>query len=80
MSENPLIPRTEAQVCGKPVGGLMRHEREVSSASFSPDGRRVVTTTFDTATFWEVSSGKKVGEAPRRPDVKLGNGDFPPKK
>jgi len=42
----------------------MLHPGRVRAASFSPDGRRIVTaSTFDkTARIWDVESGKPVGE------------------
>jgi len=43
--------------------GFMRHDAEVLSARFSPDGQRVVTLSGDnTARLWDVASGKQIGE------------------
>jgi WD40 repeat protein len=41
---------------------LLRHARSVSRAAFSPDGRRIVTASWDaTARVWEVfPSGQAV--------------------
>ena len=48
---------------GKPVGEPMMHGGPVNSASLSPDGKRVVTASWDgTARVWDVSTGKPVGE------------------
>jgi WD40 repeat protein len=44
----------------------MRHDGEVYAASFSPDGRRVVTASRGkTARVWDAESGKPVGEPMR---------------
>ena len=44
----------------------MRHEGSVVAASFSPDGRRIVTASDDkTARVWDAESGKPVGEPMR---------------
>ncbi len=49
---------------GKPVGEAMTHGGSVISASFSPDGKRVVTASADkTARVWDAETGKPVGEA-----------------
>ena len=41
----------------------MTHAGEVASASFSPDGKRVVTASWDkTARVWDADTGKPVGE------------------
>ena len=53
---------------GKPVGEPMRHESEVVAASFSPDGRRIVTSYDETARVWDAESGKPVGEPMRHED------------
>ncbi len=44
----------------------LRHGQEVSSAAFSPDGRRVVTASKDgTARIWDVSTGHAIGKPMR---------------
>jgi len=41
---------------GKLIGTLRGHEHEVTSAAFSPDGRRIVASSWDrTAQIWEIS-------------------------
>jgi WD40 repeat protein len=39
------------------------HEDRVSSAAFSPDGKRIVTASRDnTARVWDADTGKPIGE------------------
>src|SRR5262249_25542806 len=46
-----------------PETDSLRHQGEVWTASFSPDGRRIVTASSDnTAQVWDAESGKPVGE------------------
>ncbi len=55
-----------------PVGNPLRHAGEVKDASFSPDGRWVVTASFDkTARVWEAASGRPIGEPLRHADEVL---------
>jgi WD40 repeat protein len=43
---------------GKPVGAPLKHQGEVNSDAFSPDGRRVVTASADRAArVWDVLLG-----------------------
>jgi WD40 repeat protein len=45
------------------LGEPLRHEKGVAAASFSPDGRRIVTASYDdTARVWETQTGKPVSE------------------
>ena len=54
---------------GKPIGEPMKHEEEVYSAQFSPDGQRVVTASADnTARLWDAASGKPIGEPMKHED------------
>src|SRR5947207_15638872 len=56
--------RTWDAQSGEPVGEPMSHglHQTVRAASFSPDGRRVVTVSDDIARVWDVQSGEPVGE------------------
>jgi WD40 repeat protein len=48
----------------------MYHEDVVNAASFSPDGRRIVTASNDkTARVWDAESGRPVGEPMHHEDV-----------
>jgi hypothetical protein len=52
-----------AFLAGQLVGQTMQHERAVTSAQFSPDGRWVVTASKDyTARVWDATTGRAVGE------------------
>jgi len=51
-----IIPRT-----GHPLTEPLRHEEDVLSASFSPDGKRVVTASFDnTARVWDIAPSSNI--------------------
>ena len=53
-----------------PLRGSMGHEDVVNSAQFSPDGRRVVTASYDkTARLWDVASGKQIGAPMKHEDT-----------
>jgi WD40 repeat protein len=49
---------------GKAIGeSLKGHDGAVSSATFSPDGTRIVTASEDkTARIWDAANGKPIGE------------------
>jgi WD40 repeat protein/serine/threonine protein kinase len=53
---------------GKPVTGVLEHRSSVNAASFSPDGRRLLTNTFlpdHTVRLWE-AGGRPLAELYRR--------------
>ena len=69
---SPLLG-TSAQVwdveTGKPVGDPMPHTAMVMKASFSADGRRIVTACADrTARMWDAETGKPIGDPMRHQD------------
>src|SRR5436309_12212321 len=75
-------PYTTAQVwdaeTGKPVSEPMKHDHAVNSAQFSPDGKRIVTASWDkTARVWDVETGKSVSE-PMKHDEKVDSAQFSP--
>ena len=48
----------------------MKHDNNVSSAAFSPDGKYVVTASWDnTAKIWDAQTGKQVGETMKHDDI-----------
>ena len=64
----PYVPEAELQLDGASRNLRERivlegHEREVLSAAFSPDGKRIVTASSDkTARLWDGETGKPIGE------------------
>src|SRR6266700_430994 len=53
-----------------PLTGSLRHDASVTSEQFSPDGQRVVTTSYDrTARLWDAASGKPIGEPMKHQDM-----------
>ncbi|SPF35997.1 conserved hypothetical protein [Candidatus Sulfopaludibacter sp. SbA4] len=59
-------------------GAPLHHQAEVCCAAFSPDGRRVVTASWDhTAQVWEADTGKPVG-APLQHQDKVNSAAFSP--
>ena len=57
---------------------VLKHEEEIRSASFSPDGTRVVTASRDkTARVWDAATGKPIGE-PLRHEVIVTSASFSP--
>ena len=56
----------------------MKHEEQVNSAQFSPDGQRVVTASTDkTARLWDAASGKPIGE-PMKHEGTVNSAQFSP--
>jgi WD40 repeat protein len=47
---------------GKQLAELKDHTSRVTSAAFSPDGTRVVTTSANTARLWDAKDGKQLTE------------------
>src|SRR5256886_2204682 len=61
-----------------PLTGSMWHKDVVYSAQFSPDGRRIVTASWDkTARLWDAASGKPVGE-PMKHEDEVNSAQFSP--
>ncbi len=64
----PYVPEAELQLDGawralRERLVLKGHTAAVRSAAFSPDGKRIVTASFDTtARLWDAESGKQIGE------------------
>ena len=60
-AEAALYNAVNAIVNEKPKGIMMGHKNKLIYNAFSPDGKMLVTTSWDkTARFWNVSSGKQV--------------------
>jgi dipeptidyl aminopeptidase/acylaminoacyl peptidase len=63
---------------GKAIGQPMVHRGTVTSAQFSPDGQRVVTSSDDgTARLWDGLTGKAIGE-PLQHDGAVNSAQFSP--
>ena len=61
-----------------PLTGSLRHDASVTSEQFSPDGQRVVTTSYDrTARLWDAASGKPIGEPMKHEDTVI-SAEFSP--
>ena len=62
----PYVPEVELQLslawfAQRERFILFGHENDVYSAAFSPDGKRIVTASFQTARLWDAESGKQIG-------------------
>src|SRR5262249_26143286 len=61
---------------GEPLRG---HEGSVSSAAFSPDGKRIITASSDkTARLWDAETGKQIGEPFRGHEGPVSRAAFSP--
>ena len=55
----PLLPRA--------VGGAMKHQGAVQAVTFSPDGKRIATASWDgTAGVWDAATGRRLLSLPTR--------------
>ena len=66
-TDRPYVPEAELQLDGAwrdlRERLVLGHEAAVSSAAFSPDGKRIVTASADkTARIWDAATGKPIGE------------------
>ena len=60
---------------GRPIGPVLEHKNTVFSATFSPDGRMLLTgSTDNTARQWAVPSGEPLIEAARPPPHRQARG------
>ena len=62
-----VVAQTRAHILdaetGRVVGEALEHGAEISSATFSPDGKWIVTSSWDkTARVWDAETGKQIGE------------------
>ena len=63
----PMFPRRSCSSTAPGVicasGSFSGHEDDIRSAAFSPDGKRIVTASWDrTARIWDAATGKPIGE------------------
>jgi WD40 repeat protein len=61
-----------------PLKAILPHDKQVWRIAFSPDGQRVVTTSWDnTARLWDAGNGRALGSAMRHED-KVNSAVFSP--
>src|SRR5439155_320542 len=66
-TSRPYVPDAEYALDGARQRSRERmvlkgHEASVSSAAFSPDGRRIVTTSLDEVRQWDAATGRPIGK------------------
>ena len=72
-------PRLWDAKTGKLVGQLSGHTGQVTSAAFSPDGSRIVSTSEDnTLRVWDANSGEAIGEPLRGHTGSVNDAAFSP--
>jgi WD40 repeat protein len=55
-------------VTGKALGKPMKHQDDIWSVTFSPDGKLIATGSWDrTARLWDARTGKPLGTALQHP-------------
>ena len=80
----PYVPEAELQLDAasrtlRERVVLESHHREVLSAAFSPDGKRIVTASGDrTARLWDAETGKQIGEPLKGHDANVNSAAFSP--
>jgi WD domain, G-beta repeat len=82
-SDRPYLPGAELQI-DRAWRALrerlvLGHDDVVSSATFSRDGKRILTSSFDkTARIWDAATGKPIGEPLKGHDGKVWSAAFSP--
>src|SRR6185437_5917780 len=80
----PYVPQAEMQMnaamrSARELYVLGGHKLEVRTASFSSNGKRIVTASFDkTARVWEAETGQPVGEPLRGHTDRVVSASFSP--
>ena len=64
---------------GKELATAQAHSKGLFNARFSPDGRRIVTTSYDlTARVWDASTDRQLFSLPAGHDFTVEDADFSP--